>query len=407
MSSMVYNTEAIPKPDASSNVYCLTNIGDRYLLQLGGRGPNGYWHRYFRIYDLQRNEWTVDGPRMLVTRGFFACNVHNNILYAIGGIGNGRHTSVEIIDISNMTQIIGGDLIYSWTLLTDTLSSDKYAARSVVHDDLIYVIGGYDGSWVNEVDVIDTSSYSISVDSYTDNIASLAAVHITDPDQICCFGGGLASGWSDAVFCSLFPTTGPTRSPTNMPTTHPTFDPTQTPTSQPTTFEYNMKYIDNNASCSNLGDHVGLHYDESLSECVDWCTNRYDCTMFNYFEDFKQVNDSRCYIFDTLCDITIDNGRTSVIVYFEFDKQCANYPYNWRDNFGDDCNYYQTYNWCKNKTRLRTDIDFIDLMDSKYELSAIESCCECGGGIRIMDNVAFSMDHWIDFGDVILCKWNH
>eukprot|EP01083_Nonionella_stella_P119529 357373_1 len=129
--------------------------------------------------------------------------------------------------------------------------------------------------------------------------------------------------------------------------------------------------------------------------------------MFNYFEYFKSVSDSRCYIFDTLCDITIDNARTSVIGYVEFDKQCVNYPYVWRDNVGDNCDYYQTYNWCKNKTLLRTDNDFIDLMDSKYELTAIDSCCECGGGIHIMDNVAFSMDHWIDFGDVILCKWNH
>eukprot|EP01083_Nonionella_stella_P302421 1042624_1 len=68
MSSMVYNTEAIPKPDALGWAYCLTNIDDRYLVQLGGRGPNGYFHRYFRIYDLQRNEWTVQGPRMLETR---------------------------------------------------------------------------------------------------------------------------------------------------------------------------------------------------------------------------------------------------------------------------------------------------------------------------------------------------
>eukprot|EP01083_Nonionella_stella_P086076 238891_1 len=139
---------------------------------------------------------------------------------------------------------------------------------------------------------------------------------------------------------------------------------------------------------------------------MECCGNRKDCAIFNYFEDFKQINDSRCYIFDELCDIRIDNDRKSVIGYFGFDVECINYPSNWRDNTGDNCNYYQTYNWCQNQTISRNENDFYDLIDYKYELTAIDSCCECNGGIHIMDNVAFSIDNWFDFED-ILCTWEH
>eukprot|EP01083_Nonionella_stella_P162345 532878_1 len=95
----------------------------------------------------------------------------------------------------------------------------------------------------------------------------------------------------------LAPTTKPSSAQTKDPSDSPSNDPTQIPTSQPR----NIDTI-NNALCNNLADNIGLRYDESLSDCVGWCTNRYDCKMFNYFEYFKSVSDSRCYIFDTLCD---------------------------------------------------------------------------------------------------------
>eukprot|EP01083_Nonionella_stella_P047795 127939_1 len=203
------------------------------------------------------------------------------------------------------------------------------------------------------------------------------------------------------------PTTEPTNLPTNQPTKAPTTQPTEFPTNPPTTKLAAIKYIDGNVSCNNLHENVGIQYDKQMQECMEWCSDRDDCEMFNYFEDFKQINDSRCYIFDTLCDVSVDNDRKSVIGYFEFDKQCVNYPSDWTDNTGDDCDYYQSYNWCRNNTLLRNENDFVDLIDYKYQLTAIESCCECGGGIHVMDEVAFSTDDWIDFEHDILCTWQH
>eukprot|EP01083_Nonionella_stella_P180796 645680_1 len=210
---------------------------------------------------------------------------------------------------------------------------------------------------------------------------------------------------------TLWSTEGPTTVyqtttfPSNAPTKTVTNEPTEFPTNSPTTRLYSADYIDANVSCHNLHENVGLEHDKGSSECIAWCDSRNDCEMFNYFEDFKQINDSRCYIFDKLCDITVDNERKSVIGYSGLDKTCINYPSDWTDNTGDDCQYYDTHNWCKNKTHLRNENDFYDLMDYQYELTAIDSCCECGGGIHIMDDVAFSIDNWMYFEDDILCTW--
>eukprot|EP01083_Nonionella_stella_P268064 905922_1 len=64
-----------------------------------------------------------------------------------------------------------------------------------------------------------------------------------------------------------------------------------------------LRYIDGNVSCNNLYENMGIEYDKGISECMEWCDNTSDCEVFNYFEDFKQIDDSRCYLFDTLCDI--------------------------------------------------------------------------------------------------------
>eukprot|EP01083_Nonionella_stella_P192696 712151_1 len=128
--------------------------------------------------------------------------------------------------------------------------------------------------------------------------------------------------------------------------------------------------------------------------------------MFNYLEDFKQINDSRCYLFDKLCSIKMDGAYNSVVGYAYFERECLNYPHDWRDSSGDGCGYYKSNNWCTNSTMLRNKNDYYQFADDTYQLSAIESCCECGGGIDIMDNVAFSMDYnWIDFDDDVLCTW--
>eukprot|EP01083_Nonionella_stella_P184199 667895_1 len=174
-----------------------------------------------------------------------------------------------------------------------------------------------------------------------------------------------------------------------------------------TTTELSTKYIDGNLSCSNLHENMIITYDKELSECIELCTNRDGCVLFNYFENFKEINDSRCYIFDTLCDISSDTKRNSVIGYVS-DKECINYPGDWTDNTGDDCDYYETYNWCQNKTLLRNEDTFIHLTDYRYGLTAIDSCCACGGGVYVMDDVTFSIESWVDVvEDDISCSWEY
>eukprot|EP01083_Nonionella_stella_P064133 166886_1 len=177
-----------------------------------------------------------------------------------------------------------------------------------------------------------------------------------------------------------------------------------------TTDDTNQKsptYAYSNVSCTNLHENVVIQYDGTLAECMDLCYDQDVCEVFNYFTDFKEMNDSRCYIFDTLCTIKSDPSHKSAIGYLEYKKECSNYPTDWADTTGDGCDYYETYHWCANQSTLKSDAEFYNLMDYTYQLTAIDSCCECGGGINTMDGAAFSMDYnWVDFEDDILCTWS-
>eukprot|EP01084_Bolivina_argentea_P014076 26318_1 len=205
------------------------------------------------------------------------------------------------------------------------------------------------------------------------------------------------------------PTESPTENPTTMPTKSPTENPTMMPTKQPTATIYPslINFIQNkNASCVNLVDNVALEYDQSLIDCINDCKNS-DCKIFNYFENFKEINDSRCYVFDKLCNIEMNTDYTSIVGYFEYNRDCLDYPHDWVDNTGDNCNYYVSHDWCLNNVLLKNENDFNQLADIKYGLTAKRSCCECGGGIYEMDDVGFSIDNNWTYHEDILCKWNN
>eukprot|EP01083_Nonionella_stella_P033199 90879_1 len=130
------------------------------------------------------------------------------------------------------------------------------------------------------------------------------------------------------------------------------------------------------------------------------------CRMINYYYYFKSTDDSRCYIFDDICDVVSNDYHTStqsIIYYKSYNESCMDYPLDWVDSIGDDCDIYKAYNWCKNGNVLRDKSEFENLIDSKYGLSAMDSCCECDGGVVVTDNVAFSIDeNWINH---ILCNY--
>eukprot|EP01084_Bolivina_argentea_P121768 215806_1 len=210
------------------------------------------------------------------------------------------------------------------------------------------------------------------------------------------------------------PTTKPTPQPTAIPTAYPTTEPTKEPTHHPTTSPtmepvHMVNFFMDGKLCDNLHENTKILYEVTLNKCIDYCDEIDDeCRMINYFHYFKSNNDSRCYIFSELCDIKDDirYNNKSIIGYQSYIKECINYPYDWTDKIGDSCFYYETYNWCNNGNILKDENEYNNLIDLKYDLSAIESCCECGGGVFIVDNVQLSYDSsWIDEKNDILCNW--
>eukprot|EP01084_Bolivina_argentea_P060095 109799_1 len=62
-----------------------------------------------------------------------------------------------------MTQTLPGNGV--WIQMNDRLSSERYYHMSVVFEEFIYVIGGWDdnnGNYIDQVDIIDTSTKTIS-----------------------------------------------------------------------------------------------------------------------------------------------------------------------------------------------------------------------------------------------------
>eukprot|EP01083_Nonionella_stella_P074086 200781_1 len=215
------------------------------------------------------------------------------------------------------------------------------------------------------------------------------------------------------------PTNDPTTTPTlmpSLPTANPTVFPSETPTAIPTELPTRfsdlngMKTIDDGSFCDNLADNYDLIYDINLNQCTHLCRSmRESCRMINFYYYFKSQNDSRCYVFDDVCDVVSKNKKSTnqtTMYYKTYDDSCVDYPRDWRDNIGDDCATYSTYNWCENGEILRDENAFDELSDTRYNLAAVDACCECGGGIDIMNNVAFGVDqNWKDHTEDMLCSF--
>eukprot|EP01083_Nonionella_stella_P281710 958677_1 len=206
--------------------------------------------------------------------------------------------------------------------------------------------------------------------------------------------------------CATF---DPTNNPSHV-SEHPSQHPTLLPTSK--SMFNTMKSMRNLSTCSNLADHYTLMYEIRLKECVELCLTMGDsCRMMDFYYYYKSQHDSRCYIFDDICYVISNKNSNykmnqSVIYYKSFDPSCSNYPYDWKDNIGDNCDAYTEYNWCDNSTLFRNRNDFEQLVDNKYGLTATDTCCDCGGGTYLIDNVAFSVDeYWGGSKANVLCNF--
>eukprot|EP01083_Nonionella_stella_P280082 952613_1 len=430
MTSAIYNSNAISKTSGLRNA-CLTPFDNQYLLMLGGKDDTTS-HASFQIYDLYQTQWITNGPSMITARHGFGCTVHKERLYIVGGwsTDNVALDSVDVIDVLS----IQNAEFSSWTRLDAALTTGTGNVAIVIHNDLIYSIGGYyhpSCGTKNEVDVIDTTTGSISLDSYLSTQMSHPAIHVVDLNNIptILMLGGLINNCkvTNKLQYAVLPTYGPTGSPTFVPSTNPTDGPTQDPTSapsanptegptqdptsipsaNPTYAMFDIKY-QNQMRCDDLANNIDIQYGINKQDCVGTCQQMgMSCRMINYFTFFKTTNDSRCYMFDDVCDIKVvsnDNNQSS-IAYTVLDSECDNYPSDWTDYAGDSCPYYESFNWCDKGNLLRPEDDYYNLISTKYRLSAIESCCECGGGVNTVDNVVLSYDKNWDNSDDVLCSW--
>eukprot|EP01083_Nonionella_stella_P161484 529010_1 len=133
--------------------------------------------------------------------------------------------------------------------------------------------------------------------------------------------------------------------------------------------------------CSNEHMKYDIRYNVTLDNCISSCARMSvtdtECELFSY-----NRRDSQCYLFDKLCEIQkADETNVSVVGYrtgFEV-AECIDTFYT--DDF--TCEYYESRGLCDDK-----------------DVPLVETCCACGGGLTIFDNVALSSD--IDW----LCPWN-
>eukprot|EP01084_Bolivina_argentea_P079815 144690_1 len=278
-------------------------------------------------------------------------------------------------------------------------------------------IGFYNNHWTRWKWVGPGSSFRLWEPGEPDNYYEQECAKINRPTD------SYSGYWSD-VTCSNrypficaepgdYPTKSPTTAPTKIPTSSPSFNPSIPPTMNPTQtpITTHSNYL-HGLQCDNLFDNVTVEYNMDRKQCDELChLMSSNCRMANYFDYFKTTNDSsRCYIFDEICKIKMDgnnnnNTNRSVIIYNIFDQECIDYPTDWTDKISNKCNLYKEP-WCNNGNILKNENEFDNLMDPQYGITAIEACCECGGGLQIMDDVALNFNYdLVDFEDDILCNF--
>eukprot|EP01083_Nonionella_stella_P006273 18265_1 len=76
--------------------------------------------------------------------------------------------------------------------------------------------------------------------------------------------------------------------------------------------------FDQNAQCGNLIDVIVREDYVLLSECIELCETLQNCTMVQYYDRLLSDADSRCYVFDEICELSTnvgDRANTSHIYY--------------------------------------------------------------------------------------------
>eukprot|EP01084_Bolivina_argentea_P320454 556016_1 len=238
------------------NSQCLV-YHKQYLLIMGGNHLN----KTLTMYDIHNNQWLF-GPNTAIAVAKASCNVVNDILYLIGGY-DGMDVIYDIVQILNISN--PANIITNWDILSETMTDKRSSHRSVVKNDMIYVVGGWNYTdYLSSVDVINTLNGRIYFDSNMLYPKSQHAI-IWMNDVLYCFGGypfnydqyfqyaAISNGTSN--FSTISPTNVPieiptftTILPTHHPQTAPFYIPSISPTILSTTSTFNETYFDNDNS---------------------------------------------------------------------------------------------------------------------------------------------------------------
>eukprot|EP01083_Nonionella_stella_P069049 183797_1 len=169
--------------------------------------------------------------------------------------------------------------------------------------------------------------------------------------------------------------------------------------------------VNNPFRCSYLTETIAVFYDIDYTQCILWqCFAEFgsSCRMVNYFAN---TNPTRCYLFDKQC-IMQSSEDSGDVVTFAIDTQtdfCIDYPYQWTDSWYDTCDIYQNLlNLCSNGQT--TDAESVSYFQSRMHdgFIALDVCCACGGGQRIVQGVIITFDPLSKFHDGnVLCTTNY
>ena len=126
----------------------------------------------FWIYDFKTGFWT-QGPSLTYGRTYAGCIVHQNTgedpyFYVIGG--NSEY--IEKINLNNFTnfgsgwETVGGSGVAILDAITDASTNFAQAEYFSVfsYDDLIYIVGGYDTTYENDIVYLNTTAETVTWD---------------------------------------------------------------------------------------------------------------------------------------------------------------------------------------------------------------------------------------------------
>eukprot|EP01084_Bolivina_argentea_P124153 220004_1 len=106
---------------------------------------------------------------------------------------------------------------------------------------------------------------------------------------------------------------------TNQPSERPTVAPT-----------LDVAPLNQHGECNNPASAKSRHDFISLSSCIELCEQD-DCVMIQYYDKLQSDADSRCYIFDQICDLSQNVGKRANSSHIYFKNQfTTNYCVDYR-----------------------------------------------------------------------------